>query len=90
MFQRASASAIHVVGNAGGLVRIALDTSLISDSGVGVSAGADGTTYVSDSTILRNGAGVQTSGNGAVVSFGDNRLLENTVNGTFTSTLGKS
>jgi hypothetical protein len=63
-------------------------SSLLSHNATGIDTEANGTSYVSDCTITRNGTGLQ--GSGAAISLQDNRLLGNTTNGAFTSMQGKS
>lgn len=65
-----------------------LDRLTISGNGAtGVAAqGAGALINLSDSTITGNIQGIQATGGGSVVSFGNNRNLGNTVNGTPTKT----
>lgn len=73
----------------GSLVKINVDDSLISDNGgVGLrSVGAQSSVYASRSTFTGNATGLSALTSGALVSYGNNRVFENTTNGVFTSTL---
>lgn len=69
---------------------VSLVTSQISGNLAGIQVtGTNSSAYVSDSTIVRNATGVSTVAAGTIVSGGDNRLVANTVNGTFSSTVPK-
>jgi hypothetical protein len=69
---------------------VSLITSQISGNATGVQvSGTNSSAYVSDSTIVRNATGVSPLAAGTVVSGGDNRLVANTVNGAFSSTVPK-
>ena len=83
-----SGSAI-AIGPAASPTVASVVSSILSENGSGVVVqGGGNTAYVSDSTITRNTQGVSAAG-GSVVSGGDNRLLNNGVDGTFSSTVGK-
>ena len=69
---------------------VSVVTSQISGNLAGIQVtGTNSSAYVSDSTIVRNATGVSTVSSGTVVSGGDNRLVANTVNGAFSSTVPK-
>ncbi len=75
---------------AGATATVSVVSSLVSGNGTGVVGQASGNAaYVSDATITRNATGVSTVSSGAVVSFSDNRLMNNTSNGAFSSTTNK-
>jgi hypothetical protein len=77
------------VGPAASATVASIVGSLLSANGTGIGVqGAGNSAYVSDTTITRNTTGVSATG-GTLVSAGDNRLANNTTNGTFTSTLPK-
>ena len=62
-------------------------STLVSGNATGILAtGSGNSAFASDSTIMRNGLGLSAFSSGLIVSGGDNRLLYNTVDGTFTST----
>jgi beta-lactam-binding protein with PASTA domain len=85
-----SANGVGVIagGTAGTTAQLAISNSLVSAStSVGVQTDAGGTTWIADTTITRNATGLAQSGGGSAVSFGDNRLLGNGVDGAFTSLL---
>lgn len=60
-----------------------LDRSIISGNGAGgvVAQGPAALVQLSDSTITRNAQGIQATGGAAVISFGNNRNFNNTING---------
>ena len=66
-------------------------STMISGNGaIGLQVSNSGNgAYVSDSTITRNATGVSATLSGTIVSAQDNRLVDNTSNGTFTSTTPK-
>jgi hypothetical protein len=72
----------------GTLVRIGVDDSLVSDNaGVGIrSVGAQSSIYVSRTSVTGNATGLVPA-TGALVSYGNNRIFENTTNGSFSATL---
>lgn len=69
-------------------VRIGVDDSLVSDNaGVGIrSVGAASSIYVSRTNVTGNTTGLGPL-TGALVSYGNNRIFENTTNGSFSTTL---
>jgi hypothetical protein len=73
----------------GTLVRIGVDDSLVSDNaGVGIrSVGAQSSIYVSRTSVTGNATGLAPLLSGALVSYGNNRIFENTTNGPFSATL---
>jgi len=85
---RNSASGVRVAGIAGTTAALNLVSSLVAENGIGIEMLTGGTAYVSDTTITRNATGI-THGAGSVVSLTDNRLTNNGVNGTFTTTTSK-
>ena len=69
---------------------LAVVSSLVSGNLVGVQVANGGNiAYVSDTLITRNGTGLLTSAGGTIPSGGDNRLVNNTTNGTVSSTIPK-
>ncbi len=60
----------------------------LTGSGTGLSVQAGGALFVTDSTVSRNGTGISLAG-GTVTSIGDNRIVDNVVDGAFSSTVGK-
>ena len=70
---------------------ILLDNTLVRDfGGAGLSASGNQTRIrVANSTISGNATGVFASNSGEVISFGDNRLVGNAANGTFSSTIAR-
>jgi hypothetical protein len=63
--------------------------SQLINSGTGLSVGAGGHAFVTDTTITKNTTGIALSAGGTAVSSGDNRLLNNVSNGSFSSTDSK-
>ena len=75
---------------AGATATVSVVSSLLSGNATGVLGQASGNSaYVSDATITRNALGVSFVSSGAVVSFQDNRLMNNTTAGAFSSTATK-
>ena len=69
---------------------VSVITSQISGNLAGIQVtGTNSSAYVSDSTIVRNATGVSAVAGGTIVSAQDNRLVANTVNGAFSSTVTK-
>jgi hypothetical protein len=69
---------------------VSLVSTQISGNGTGVQVtGVNSSAYVSDSAIVRNGTGVSAVSSGTIVSGQDNRLVANTVNGAFSSSVPK-
>ena len=60
------------------------ESTVISNTGIGVGAASSSAAIVSDSTITLNGVGVNPSSGGIVLSYGNNRLVNNGSNGSFT------
>ena len=72
------------------LTLVSLVSSQISGNTTGVLvSGTNSSAYVSDTTITRNTTGVSPASAGTIVSGGDNRLVNNTANGAFSSTVVK-
>jgi len=61
----------------------------IMNSSFGVFAGSLGTVRLSNTLITQNPAGISTSGTGAIISFGNNRISGNTTDGAPTSTIAQ-
>lgn len=72
----------------GGTVRVMVDRSAIANNrGKGISAASTAATiYIGDSTISGNGTGLATSGGGAIVSYGTNKIIGNRVDGAPSAT----
>lgn len=65
-------------------------SSLVSGNVVGMQVtNGSNVVYVSDSTITRNATGLSASAGGLIASGGDNRLINNTTDGAFGSTIPK-
>jgi hypothetical protein len=89
-----------VAGNGGGLetsssgsgrgVVINVESSIVSGNSFGgiVSVGANSTINISNVTVVKNGTGLATSG-GQIVSFGNNKITNNTTNGSPTKTIAQ-
>jgi len=72
------------------LTLVSVVSSQVSGNAIGVQVtGVNSSAYVSDSTITRNATGVSPVSSGTIVSGGDNRLVNNTSNGAFSSTVIK-
>lgn len=72
------------------LTLVSVVSSQVSGNATGVQVtGVNSSAYVSDSTITRNTTGVSPVSSGTIVSGGDNRLVNNTTNGAFSSTVQK-
>jgi hypothetical protein len=79
-------SGIVAVGGSAS-VNLNLDRLTIGNNAIGVSAqGTKASINLSDSTITGNVQGLQATGGGTIVSFGNNRNVGNTINGSPTST----
>jgi len=63
--------------------------SSFMNSSFGVFAGSLGTVRLSNTLITQNPAGISTSGTGAIISFGNNRISGNTTDGAPTSTISQ-
>jgi hypothetical protein len=92
--RRSTVSGVHSNGietaaAAGTSATIAVVSSEVAQSGTGLSIAAHATALATDATITRNGTGVTVSGGGTAVSVGDNRLVGNDTDGTFSSTIAK-
>lgn len=85
-----SNSGINSVGSTS-MVRINVDNTLVSDNAsFGIrSTGAQSFVYVSNSSITGNGLGLSLFASGSLISYGNNRVFENSTNGIFTSTLNE-
>ena len=77
-----------VAGNTGATVQVSIADSNLTNNGVGITAQNGGVVHVGASTIVRNSTGISFGGGGQIVSFGNNRLLDNGLNGSFSSTTG--
>ena len=65
-----------------------MDGSAVSGNGVGIkSTQASATVIVSATTVSANALGLQSANGGALLSFGDNQVVENATDGAFTGTL---
>ena len=83
---KGNGTSIVAGGVAGTTSTVNLTSSLVAGSGtVGLSSAAGGTAFVADTTITRNATGLQQTAGGTAVTFGNNRLVNNTTNGAFTS-----
>jgi hypothetical protein len=69
-------------GGVTGTANVSLTGSMVSGNGTGVQAGSGAVVYLTDSTVTRNATGLATSG-GTINTGSDNRLQNNTVNGSF-------
>ena len=85
---KGTTAGIVVGGNGAASATLSITGSQVTDNGIGIDAQAGGTAYVTNSTIVRNTTGIQ-SLTGSIVSLGDNRLTNNGINGTFSSTVSK-
>jgi len=79
-----------LVSSAGGLALLGIENSLASDNtNNGISAqGANATVRMSNVVVTGNGTGLS-SGGAAIVSFGNNRIAGNGIDGAPTSTIGQ-
>jgi hypothetical protein len=76
-------------GGIGGATVAQITDSEVSDNGnSGVLVQGFGTVTLSNTTVTRNGTGLNVMG-GTLRSFQDNRVYGNTVDGSFTSTVTK-
>jgi hypothetical protein len=67
-------------------INLMLQNSIFSNNLVGVlSSGANSEVRFSNDTIYQNTTGIKTAAGGALISFGDNLLSSNGVDGAFTS-----
>ena len=79
-----SASSFGVVSNGAG-VNVMVDDCSMSDFPIGLAAGDSSSLQVSRSTISHNQTGLFRQAGGLIRSNGDNRLVDNSANGTFSS-----
>ncbi len=84
-----SGNAVVVGGGASANASVSLVSSQLAANGTGLRVQGGAAAYSTDTTITRNATGVSTTGGATAVSAGDNRLLDNTTNGAFTSVQGK-
>jgi len=69
---------------------VSVVSTQVSGNLIGVQVtGTNSSAYVSDSTIVRNVSALNQVSSGTIVSGGDNRLVSNTFNGAFSSTVPK-
>jgi hypothetical protein len=80
-----SAAGIRVDGT-GGAASVDLDNVLINGSSTGILSLTNSTVRINNSSILNNGTGLSLSG-GSILSFGNNRLVGNIVNGSFSGSV---
>jgi hypothetical protein len=65
-----------------------INNCVITDNGTaGVVSGLNSTVHISNNTISLNNRGIRLLNNGAVISFGNNRIKDNTIDGAPTSTV---
>ena len=76
-------------GTAGSTATVSLTGDELTESGTGLSVATGGRAFVTDTTIRRNAVGIALTGGGTATSLHDNRLLNNTTNGAFSSTTSK-
>jgi hypothetical protein len=74
------------VDGTGGSAAIGLENVMISNGFTGIQTIAGGSVVVNNSSITYNDVGLSTAG-GTVYSYGNNRLVGNGTDGSFTSTL---
>ncbi|MEO8676637.1 MAG: Ig domain-containing protein, partial [Casimicrobiaceae bacterium] len=75
-------------GAAGASSSVTLVGVQVTSNGTGLLAQAGGAMFVTDSTVTKNATGISLSG-GLVTSLGDNRLVDNVIDGVFSSTAVK-
>lgn len=87
----ANANAGLVLGAVAGTTTLTqvTDSEFSDNSGAGIQTQPASTAQVSNTTITRNGTGVANVSGGISRTFQDNRLYGNTVDGAFSSTIGK-
>jgi hypothetical protein len=67
-----------------------LESSMASGNATGVNAdGANSTINMSNVTVVNNGTGLSTTSGGHIVSFGNNKVTDNTMNGSPTKTISQ-
>jgi hypothetical protein len=64
-------------------------STLVSGNSTGFQVSNGNVGYISDSTITRNATGLSATAGGSIISAGDNRLIQNTIDGTVSSTVLK-
>lgn len=75
------------VNSSGVAARAIVENSVLTDNKSGVRASGPATIHLSGSTISRNETGIHIVSGGTVTSFGNNRVMNNTVDGTPNSTM---
>jgi hypothetical protein len=82
-------SAIEAEAAGGGRAVINLERTIVSGNGTGVrAAGANSTINMSNVTVVNNITGLSPT-NGHIVSFGNNKITDNTTNGSPTKTIAQ-
>lgn len=76
------------VDGTGGSATIDLDNVLVSGTTTGVTALGGAVVRINNSGILNNGTALSVSGGASILSFGNNRLAGNGINGGFTGSIG--
>ena len=77
--------------SAGDVAQIAIDDTVASDNNtaIGAQGGANATVRMSHMVVTGNGTGVSATGGAAIISYGNTRIADNTVDGAPTSTIGE-
>jgi hypothetical protein len=77
---------IRVAPAAGAAARVVVRDTTISNSGTALSVGAGGHLWLTGSTVFGNALGFEAVDGGVIESYGDNRVVGNTVDGTPSTT----
>lgn len=81
---------LRSVAGSGSTVRVSVEDVTASGNNIGISSNGSGSNVaISNSTITANTTGVTHLNNGRVVSLGDNTMIWNSGDGSFTSTKAK-
>ena len=77
--------------SAGDVAQITIDDTVASDNNtaIGAQGGANATVRMSHMVVTSNGTGLSATGGAAIISYGNNRIADNTVDGAPTSTIGE-
>jgi hypothetical protein len=79
------------VAPTGTSVSVLIERARLTQNGTGLSvdgSAASATARLSDSTVLQNASGLVTTGNGSIISYDNNRLMGNGVDGSPTAVIG--
>ena len=82
---------VNAIDSAGGATNVVIEGSTLSNNGSHgvVSNGANTTVHMRNSTVTGNARGIIFTASGKLISVGGNAVVNNTVNGAFTSSVAQ-